>query len=173
MELEFHQINLRFEALRLRDPRREHQLLASLAERVKLCPVVVLAPTLGTGYVLMECYKRLRAQRRWKRDTVKSMVWALDVAEALLLEQMMRTSRQESPLEQGWLLRELRDRYDLPLEELGRRFERTAGSVSRRLALVRAGSFERGTDFKLSVEMDLGTLSTFFDVSSTSTAIID
>ena len=137
MDLEFHQIDLRFEALRQRDPRRERQLLASLAERGQLCPVVVLTPTSGGAYVLLDGYKRLRALRRLKRDTVQAMVWALDEAEALLLERLMRTSRPESPLEQGWLLRELRDRYGLPLEELGRRFDRSSGWVCRRLALVR------------------------------------
>ena len=106
MDLEFHQIDLRFEALRQRDPRRERQLLASLAERGQLCPVVVLTPTSGGAYVLLDGYKRLRALRRLKRDTVQAMVWALDEAEALLLERLMRTSRPESPLEQGWLLRE-------------------------------------------------------------------
>lgn len=137
MDLEFHQIDLRFEALRQRDPRRERQILASLAERGQLCPVVVLPPNPGGIHVLLDGYKRLRALRRLKRDTVQAMVWALDETEALLLERLMRTSRPESPLEQGWLLRELRDRYGLALEELGRRFDRTAGWVSRRLALVR------------------------------------
>ena len=137
MDLEHHQIDLRFEALRLRDPRRERQLLASLAERGQLCPVVVLPPGTGGAYVLLDGYKRLRALKRLGRDTAQATLWAMDEAEALLLERLMRTSRRDSPLEQGWLLRELRDRFGLSMGELGRRFDRTAGWVSRRLALVR------------------------------------
>lgn len=137
MELEHHQIDPRFEALRQQDPRRERQILASLADRGQICPVVVLPPASGGAYVLLDGYKRLRALRRLKRDTAQAMVWPLDEAEALLLERLMRTSRKESPLEQGWLLRELQGRFGMSMGELGRRFDRTPGWVSRRLALVR------------------------------------
>jgi hypothetical protein len=53
-----------------------------------------------------------------------------------LLERLMRTGRAESPLEQGWLLGELKDRFGMPLEALARRFDRTPSWVSRRLGLV-------------------------------------
>jgi len=48
----------------------------------------------------------------------------------------MRSSQAEGPIEQGWLLRELRDRFRMSMDELARRFERTTSWVSRRLALV-------------------------------------
>jgi hypothetical protein len=38
MDLEFHQLDCRYEALRKRDPRKERQLLASLAEHGQLLP---------------------------------------------------------------------------------------------------------------------------------------
>jgi ParB family transcriptional regulator, chromosome partitioning protein len=136
MDLEHHQIELRYEALRQRDPHREAQLLASLAGRGQICPVVVLPAAAEGTYVLLDGYKRMRAFRQLKRDTAQAMVWPLDETEALLLERLMRTSRKESPFEQGWLLRELRDRFDMSMGELGRRFDRTTGWVSRRLALV-------------------------------------
>ena len=49
----------------------------------------------------------------------------------------MRTSSTENPLEQAWLLCELRARFRITLEDLARRFDRTPSWVSRRLALVR------------------------------------
>jgi ParB/RepB/Spo0J family partition protein len=137
MDLEHHQIELRYEALRQRDPRRERQILASLAERGQLCPVVVLPAEAGGAYVLLDGYKRLRALKRLRRDLAQATVWTMGEAEALVLERLMRTSRRESPFEQGWLLQELRDRFELSMGELGRRFDRTTGWVSRRLALVR------------------------------------
>ena len=135
MELEFHQLDLRYEHLRRHNPQAERQLLAALADNGQKVPVVVLA--LGQDrYVLLDGYKRFRALRRLKQDTLEATLWDLDEADALLLERMMRTAEPDGPLEQAWFLRELRDRFRIPPEELARRFDRTASWVSRRLALV-------------------------------------
>jgi ParB/RepB/Spo0J family partition protein len=135
MDLEFHQIDLRYEHLRRRDPQAERQLLASLAEDGQKVPVVVLA--LGQDrYALLDGYKRFRALRRLKRDTLAAALWDLGEVDALLLERMMRTSEPDSALEEAWFLCELRDRFRMPPEELARRFGRTPSWVSRRLALV-------------------------------------
>ena len=48
----------------------------------------------------------------------------------------MRNASGESALEQGWLLREMRDRFGFSIEELARRFDRNPSWVSRRLGLV-------------------------------------
>ena len=136
MDLEHHQIDLRYENLRKRDPAKERQLLASLDESGQACPVVVLAQKGDVPFVLLDGYKRLRALKRLRKDTVRATIWELDEAEALLLERMMRTSWSDSPLEQGWLLRELKDRFGMSMAELGRRFARTPSWVSRRLGLV-------------------------------------
>lgn len=136
MDLELHQLELRYQQLRTRDPRRERQLTASLAEVGQLMPIVVVAGAADGHYVVVDGYKRVRATRRLRQDTVRATRWELDEAEALMLERLMRTSERESPLEQGWLLSELRARFGLKLEELARRFDKSASWVSRRLALV-------------------------------------
>ena len=136
MELDLHQLDLRYEKLRRRDPRRERQLVASLAEVGQQMPIIVLPADAADRYVLVDGYKRERAHRRLRLDTVRATVWALEEAEALLLERLMRTGEREGPLEQGWLLVELRGRFGLGLDELARRFDRSASWVSRRLALV-------------------------------------
>ena len=136
MDLEFHQLDLRYDALRKRQPRKERVLLASLADHGQLLPVVVVA---GAGaFVLVDGYKRVRALRRLARDTVRAIVWAIDEAEALVLEQVMRATDPVGPLEQGWVLDELRLRFALSLDDLARRFDKSPSWVSRRLALVRA-----------------------------------
>jgi hypothetical protein len=48
----------------------------------------------------------------------------------------MRFSERETALEQGWLLSELEQRFGYSLDDLARRFDRSASWVSRRLALV-------------------------------------
>jgi ParB/RepB/Spo0J family partition protein len=136
MDLEFHQIDLRYESLRRTSAERERRLCGSLAEIGQQTPVVVVAGGDGGRQVLVDGYKRVRALMRLRRDTVRVVRWELSEVEALLLERLMRTSEGDSPLEQGWLLRELRDRFHLGLEELARRFDRSPSWVSRRLGLV-------------------------------------
>lgn len=43
MDLEFHQLDRRYEDLRLRRPERERSLLASLAEQGQQVPIVVVS----------------------------------------------------------------------------------------------------------------------------------
>jgi len=134
MELELHQIDLRNDHLRKRNPALEHHLLASLDGVGQRVPVIVVAEQ--DRYVLLDGFKRLRALKRLRRDTVLATLWDLNEAEGLLLERLMRASQPEGPLEQGWLLRDLRDRFKMSMDELARRFDRTTSWVSRRLALV-------------------------------------
>lgn len=135
MELEFHQLDLRHEQLRRRAPEREKRLLASLAQHGQQAPIVVVA-TERDSYVVVDGYKRVRALKTLKVDTVQATLWALSEAEALLLERLMRSAESDGPFEQAWLLRELHERFSLSHEELARRFDKSESWVSRRLALV-------------------------------------
>jgi ParB-like chromosome segregation protein Spo0J len=113
-------------------------LLSSLSEIGQQAPIVVVAAATEAtaGHVVIDGYKRVRLLRRLGQDTVRATTWDLAEAEALLLERMMREGDADNALEQGWFLRELRDRFGLSGEELGRRVGRTASWVSRRLGLV-------------------------------------
>jgi len=136
MDLEFHQLDVRYEHLRLRRPERERRLLASLAEKGQQVPIVVVALFEDPGrYQVIDGHKRVRLLRRLGADTVQATVWDLSEAEALLLDRSLRTADAETAIEQGWLLQELRD---LPLshEDLAKRFDRSVGWVSQRLTLV-------------------------------------
>jgi len=135
MELELHQLDLRYAGLRRRDGRKERALLSSLSELGQQVPVVVVASEDGR-YVLVDGYKRVRALERLHRDTVSAIAWALAEPEALLLDRLMRTADGDSALEQGWLLRELHKRFGLTAGELAQRFDKSQSWVSRRLALV-------------------------------------
>ena len=138
MELEFHQLDLRYESLRVRRPVRERRLLASLAERDQQVPVVVVAiPEEVNRFIVIDGYKRIRALKRLRRDTVHAAVWDMSETEALILDRSLRTAEGETALEQGWLLAELHRSFNLSLHELALRFDRSTSWVSRRLALVR------------------------------------
>ena len=137
MQLEFHQLDRRWEHLRARQPRLQRRLLASLAESGQQTPiVVVVAPDHPERYLVIDGHKRIAALQQLGRDTVEATVWAMSEAEALLLERSLRFGRQETALEQGWLLAEMEQRFGYSIEEPARRFDRSASWVSRRLALV-------------------------------------
>ena len=137
MQLEFHQLDRRFEHLRVRHPGRQRRLLASLAEAGQQTPIVVVA--LGDQpdrYLVIDGYKRIAALQQLGRDTVEAVLWPMSEAEALVLDRSLRFSAHETALEQGWLLAELEQRFSYSLDELARRFDRSLNWVSRRLALV-------------------------------------
>ena len=137
MQLEFHQLDRRWEHLRVREPHRQRRLLASLADSGQQTPiVVVVCQDNSQRYLVIDGYKRIAALEQLGRDTVEATVWTLSEAEALVLSRSLRFSPQESPLEQGWLLVEMEQRFGYSVEELARRFDRSASWVSRRLALV-------------------------------------
>jgi ParB/RepB/Spo0J family partition protein len=133
--LELHELDLRYEALRRRAPEQEKRLLASLAQHGQQAPVVVVGSESGRA-VVVDGYKRLRALRKLKADTVLVTSWKLAEAEALMLERLMRTAGRDDAFEQAWLLRELGQRFALSQEQLARRFDKSTSWVCRRLALV-------------------------------------
>jgi ParB family transcriptional regulator, chromosome partitioning protein len=137
MQLEFHQLDQRWVHLRVREPNRQHHLLASLAESGQQTPIVVVNAKDNEGrYLVIDGHKRIAALRQLGRDTIEATVWPMGEAEALLLSRSQRMSPQESALEQGWLLSEMEQSFSYSLDELARRFDRSVSWVSRRLALV-------------------------------------
>ncbi len=137
MQLEFHQLDRRWEHLRVCHPARQRRLLSSLAEVGQQTPIVVVAAEgQAARYLVIDGYKRLAALQQLGRDTVEAVVWPMSEAEALVLDRSLRWSEHETALEQAWLLAELEQRYGYGLEELARRFDRSTSWVSRRLALV-------------------------------------
>jgi ParB/RepB/Spo0J family partition protein len=135
VQLELHQLTLRYERLRKRSPREERALLVSLSEIGQQLPVVVIEET--PQFILIDGYKRVRAMKRLARDAVRATCWQMAEAEALLLERSLRRGSEDA-LDQAWLLAELQERYQWSLEELARRFERSKSWVSGRLALLQA-----------------------------------
>ena len=137
MRLEFHQLDRRWEHLRVRRPERHRRLLASLAGSGQQTPIVVVAVTDQVErYLIIDGYQRIAALQQLGRDTVEAVVWPMSEAEALILDRSLRWAEHETALEEGWLLAELEQRFGYGLEELARRFDRSPSWVSRRLALV-------------------------------------
>ena len=120
MQLEFHQLDRRWEHLRVRHPHNQRRLIASLAECGQQTPIVVVEAADQPGqYVVVDGHKRIAALQQLGRDTVAAVVWPMSEADALLLDRTLRLSQQETELEQGWLLREMQQRYQVHARRSG------------------------------------------------------
>jgi uncharacterized ParB-like nuclease family protein len=76
MQLEFHQLDRRWEHLRVRRPHRQRRLMASLAESGQQTPIVVVAVEGQPGrYLVIDGHKRIAALEQLGRDTVEAVVW--------------------------------------------------------------------------------------------------
>jgi ParB family chromosome partitioning protein len=136
LSLEHHQVQLRYTAVRSTSPSKERRVLSSLADIGQQCPVVVVVDRAPRHYVLIDGYKRMRALSKLHCDTVVASCWELSEADALIMERLLSRPRSDGPLEQGWLLSELKVRFGLSHHELACRFAVSESWVSRRLALV-------------------------------------
>ena len=135
MQLELHQLDRRLEHLRVRHPARFRRLLGSLSENGQQTPIIVIPRE--QRYLVIDGYQRIAALQQLRRDTVDALVWEVSESDALLLVRSLRmNSEPETALEQGWLLQEMESHLGCSMEELARRFDRSATWVARRLALV-------------------------------------
>jgi uncharacterized ParB-like nuclease family protein len=92
MQLEFHQLERRWEHLRVRHPARQRRLLASLAEVGQQTPIVVVAAEgQADRYMVIDGYKRIAALEQLGRDTVEAVVWPMSEAAAGPLAAVIRT----------------------------------------------------------------------------------
>lgn len=136
MDLEFHQLELRYKALRVRQRGRDSRLLAALDEQGQQSPVLVVAGSEARQYVLIDGYRRVWALQRLGQDMVVALELPYTQAEALIWVQRQRQPRRGNALEQGWLVRELVQGHGLSQSELSVRLGRSVSWVSRRLGLV-------------------------------------
>jgi len=70
MKLEFHQLDRRWEHLRVRHPQRQRRLLASLAESGQQTPIVVVTAGQPDRYLVIDGYKRIAVLQQLGRDIV-------------------------------------------------------------------------------------------------------
>ena len=70
MKLEFHQLDRRFEHLRVRNPERQRRLMTSLVTSGQQTPIVVIAVSKGPDrYLVIDGYKRVAALQKLGHNT--------------------------------------------------------------------------------------------------------
>lgn len=139
MTLELHQLELRYEHLRILDPSRLARLTAALTQQLPHSPVLVVPVEAGSQrYVLIDGYRRVLALRKLGRDTVTAVVLPMTEAQALMFRHRSQTERPSTALEEAWLLVELEGSFGLNQVQLAQELGRSISWISRRLALLRA-----------------------------------
>lgn len=135
MELEIHQLEMKYEHLRIYDSRYLVHLQASLKVSGQQSPVAVVMDE-ENRYVLIDGYMRVWCLQRLGEDVVNAVVVTLSETEALIGSHGLVHSRPRSALEDGWFLRELKDVHLKSLSEIALRLGRSKSWVCRRLALA-------------------------------------
>lgn len=135
VDLNLTALDERYGRLRVKDPRRETQLLASLDEKGQQDAIVVVAEA-GGRYVVVDGHKRVRALRRLRRDTVKAEVWQAPAAEALAAAYRAASRQGYNAIEDGWLVYELHRVGRWDLGKTAAALGRSKSWASRRLGLV-------------------------------------
>lgn len=136
MNLEIHQIDLRYAHLRVADPVRRGRLLTSLTEQGQATPVLVVSRDDGT-FILIDGYARVGALLDLGRDHVAALELDMVEAEALVFAHRLDAARRRSEIEEAWLVSELMERHHMTCRAVGQRLGRSASWVSRRLALCK------------------------------------
>jgi len=135
LESDLHQLELRFAALRLRQPRVVERLARSIERDGQRVPVVAVAES-ANRWVLIDGYLRIEALRRLARDTAWVELWDCSLSQALLQILVRVQDRTWEAIEEGAVIRELIDRFELSQREVARQTGRDVSWVNRRLGLV-------------------------------------
>ena len=127
-------IDSRFEDHRLKDNKREKDLLPSIAE------MGIREPILGVlkenKLILLDGFKRLRCARKLKMGLLPYDEIEQDEALGILKLLKISNNRSLHILEQAKLVDELKEVYGMKVTEIARSLERSSGWVSVRLGIL-------------------------------------
>ncbi|MDP3674589.1 MAG: ParB/RepB/Spo0J family partition protein [Novosphingobium sp.] len=128
-------LDVRYGALRVRDRRREAQLMTSLEEHGQQDAISVIEDGAGR-WVVVDGHKRVRALKRLRRDVAKAVVLEMPAAEALAAAYRFGSGPSYNAIEEGWLVHELHRVGKWDLGKTAVSIGRSKSWVSGRLGLV-------------------------------------
>ena len=138
MLIELHQLDRKYEDLKVRSRQEESNLLASLEAEGQRMPVIVVEGESETApFIVIDGFKRVRAASRLGVDQLECNVWQQSEVDALLQLHTLQRPRERSALEDAYLIRVLHEEHGLSQTAIARRLGRTQSWVSRRLGLVK------------------------------------
>jgi len=118
------------------DPDYISELAQSISETGLLQPVL-LRPT-GDRFEIVAGHCRFLAHRRLDLDSIKAIVKDMTDQEAAVVRATENLSRSDlTPMEEAKNYQELIDVYSMTLEQVGNKFGKTAGTIKRRMDLLK------------------------------------
>lgn len=147
-QMEVSAIGERYGALRVVNPRADEAMLRSLKKYGQISPVV--CALIGSGYELVDGFKRLRACRRLNQTVVKTKTVDLNArACKAAIIQLNRSGKSITAMEEAMVLQSLYREEGLTQVEIAVLLGRHKSWVSRRISLMERLSEQVHEDISL------------------------
>jgi len=135
VQIEFHQLELKYQDTRLFKLNYQERLITSLRREGQKQPALVIKKK--DSFVLIDGYQRVAALQQIGKDFVDATVLEMSEIDALLLSFRLATHRGNNILEEAWLLKEICDQQQKNQSEIAKLLDRSVSWVSRRLSLAK------------------------------------
>jgi len=137
IELEWHQLELRYQSLRIHTVSAIRQLMLSIHAYGLLVPITVIASDISDRpWVVVDGYLRILALKALRYDLITATVWHIDAAEALLDVYKYNKSRTWEAFEEANLLQELVTTHQYSQAKLSQFFGKSEAWICHRLQLA-------------------------------------
>lgn len=137
LELEWHQLQLPYQSLRIRTEAAKRRLMLSIHEHGLLTPVTVIpAKDAGSPWIVIDGYLRIEALKELGHDLVSVTAWDIDAPDALLKSWRYNASRPWEQLEEANLIQELVTLHGFSQTQLAKRLGKSAAWICHRLQLL-------------------------------------
>ena len=137
IEVEWHQLDLRYQSLRIHTLSAVRRLMLSVHSYGLLVPITVVSSGVqGCPWVVIDGYLRILALKALGHDLIAATVWQIDAAEALLGAYKYNTSRTWEAFEEANLLQELITTHQYSQARLAGLLGKSETWVCHRLQLI-------------------------------------
>lgn len=137
LELEWHQLQLPYQSLRIRTETAKRRLMLSINEHGLITPIEVIpSKASDSSWIVIDGYLRIAALKTLGHDLVTATIWNIDAPEALLKAYQYNSSRPWDRLEEANLIQELVTLHHYSQTQLAKRLGKSTSWICRRLQLL-------------------------------------
>ncbi len=137
LELEWHQLQLPYQSLRIRTEVAKRRLMLSIHEHGLLTPIAVIpSKVVGSPWIVIDGYLRIAALKELGQDLVIATVWDIEAPDALLKAYRYNASRPWDRLEEANLIQELITLHNDSQTQVAKRLGRSTTWICHRLQLL-------------------------------------
>lgn len=138
LELEWHQLELRYQSLRTHTAAETRRVMLSIHEYGLLTPIVVIPSGVETApWIVVDGYLRISAMKELRRDLITTTIWDVAIPDALVQSYQYNESRPWKQLEEAHLLQELMTLHGYTQVQLAKRLGKSESWICHRLQLLR------------------------------------